>query len=170
MILQSTKLSFTVNGKSVGYFSCKRGVRHGDPLSPLLFCLAEDVLSRRICYLTATNALVPMAGPRGCRTPTHVFYADDIMVFCKGTRKNLGMLMSFFVEYGQMSSQYLSLDKCKYYASSMSSRRRLEVSNTLGFKARTLLFTYLGVPIFTGKLRVTFLLPLADKIWLKLSS
>lgn len=31
-ILQSVKLSFSVNGKSLGFFSCKRGVRQGDPL------------------------------------------------------------------------------------------------------------------------------------------
>lgn len=37
----SAKLSLLVNGNMVGYFSCGRGVRQGDLLSPLLFCLAE---------------------------------------------------------------------------------------------------------------------------------
>jgi len=33
------------------YFNCHREVGHGDPLSPLLFCIVEDVLGRGILKL-----------------------------------------------------------------------------------------------------------------------
>ncbi|PNX64316.1 ribonuclease H, partial [Trifolium pratense] len=50
IIFHSAKLSAFVNGKSVGYFCCVRGVRQLDPLSLLLFRLAEEVLrSKAIC-------------------------------------------------------------------------------------------------------------------------
>ncbi|XP_019438958.1 PREDICTED: uncharacterized protein LOC109344660 [Lupinus angustifolius] len=38
IILHSARLSINVNGKMVGFFKCTRGVRQGDPLSPLLHC------------------------------------------------------------------------------------------------------------------------------------
>lgn len=60
-------------------------MRPGDPLSPFLFCIAEDVLSRGITMLVNSAKLKPMASPRGFQTPSHVMYVDDIMVFCKGT-------------------------------------------------------------------------------------
>ncbi|PNX66539.1 ribonuclease H, partial [Trifolium pratense] len=56
IIFHSAKLSAFVNGKSVGYFSCVRGVRQRDPLS-LLFRLAEEVLSRSIMRAKDINAL-----------------------------------------------------------------------------------------------------------------
>jgi len=50
-ILNSARLSVSINGKLHGFFSCSRGVRKGDPLSPLLFCLAEEVISRSLTKL-----------------------------------------------------------------------------------------------------------------------
>jgi len=44
-------MSISINGSQHGYFKCARGVMQGDPLSPLLFCLEEEVLSRGILKL-----------------------------------------------------------------------------------------------------------------------
>ena len=60
-ILRSAHLSILVNGKVVGYFSCTRGVRQGDPLSPLLFCLAEECLSRYLELERINNCLQHMS-------------------------------------------------------------------------------------------------------------
>lgn len=91
IILNYDKLSFSVNGRSIGYFSYKRGVRQGVPLSPLIFCIAEDVLSRGIGYLVNYGSFHPMTGPRGFSAPSYTLYVDSILVFYKGTTKILSL-------------------------------------------------------------------------------
>ncbi|XP_019418539.1 PREDICTED: uncharacterized protein LOC109329320 [Lupinus angustifolius] len=112
VILKSAKLSISVNGHSVGYFSCKRGVRQGDPLSPLLFCLAEEVISRGLTKLLDKGKFRTIDGPR-IATPNHVLYVDDILVFCKGIKRHLLAIKDLFNDYAKVSSQCLNLNKCK---------------------------------------------------------
>ncbi|KAE9600797.1 putative RNA-directed DNA polymerase [Lupinus albus] len=55
IILHSAMLSINVNGEYVGFFKGLRGVRQGDPLSPLFFCLRESsilLLALLDCKLT----------------------------------------------------------------------------------------------------------------------
>ncbi|KAL6135028.1 hypothetical protein ACLB2K_067256 [Fragaria x ananassa] len=77
-LLHSAKLSLLVNSSSAGYFSCGRGVRQGDPLSPLIFCLAEEVLSRGIDNLVITGQVHTISSPRAVPIPSHVLFADDV--------------------------------------------------------------------------------------------
>jgi hypothetical protein len=122
-ILQSAKLSIFINGKQEGYFSCSRGVRQGDPLSPLLFCLAEEVLSRGLSMLVDNGQLKTLKGTRHTQIPSHILYANDVMLFCKGSNSNIQLLSNFFAKYAQISGQMINPQKSTIFAGSMSSSR-----------------------------------------------
>ncbi|GAU31744.1 hypothetical protein TSUD_146310 [Trifolium subterraneum] len=112
-------MSISINGAQKGYFKCLRGVRQGDPISPILFFLAEEVLSRGISNLVQEGKIELIKGSRNSPVPSHCLYADDIMVFCKGKFASLQALQALFTSYASCSGQVGSLP-----------------------------FNYLGVPIF----------------------
>ncbi|MCH80766.1 putative ribonuclease H protein, partial [Trifolium medium] len=169
-ILYSAKLSVLINGKAVGYFSCTHGVRQGDLLSPLLFCLAEEVLSRSLAIASSDNRIRPMHLCRAVAIPSHVLYADDIMIFCKGSKKNIRGVMQVLNDYGAASGQIVNKAKTKFYADSISNARLVNIAAPLGFNAGSIPFNYLGCPIFVGHPKAVHFQALADRIKTKLAT
>lgn len=107
VILNSAKLSAIINGSLHGFFNCGKGVRQGDPLSPLLFCIAEEVLSRGILDLHSKGLLKPISAPRGCSPPSHTMYTDDVFLFCRGDLNSLKNLASFLDDYEAASGKFI---------------------------------------------------------------
>ncbi|XP_060216727.1 uncharacterized protein LOC132644165 [Lycium barbarum] len=113
MYVATTKFSIKVNGDSFGYFEGKRGLRQGDPISPLLFVLVMEYLSRVLEKMAKLPDFRyhPMCKQQGL---THLVFADDLMIFCKGqttfVRRIMEALMHFSeVTVGSFPIRYLGL-------------------------------------------------------------
>ncbi|XP_039140399.1 uncharacterized protein LOC120277606 [Dioscorea cayenensis subsp. rotundata] len=77
-ILASTKANVLINGAPNGYIRYCRGLRQGDPLSPLLFILITDVLSSMFRHALDSRILVGVPlGPGRNRCNLH--FADDLL-------------------------------------------------------------------------------------------
>ena len=104
-------VSININGSQEGYFKCKRGVRQGDPLSPLLFCIVEEVLIGGISKLVEEGKMELISASRKTKIPSHCFYADDLMVYCKCKISNLEALKELFTRYANCSGQVINMSK-----------------------------------------------------------
>jgi len=169
-ILKSAMMSISINGMQNGYFSCKRGVRQGDPLPPLLFCLAEEALSRGISKLVTDGEVDLISSSRGTKVPSHCFYVDDLMVFCKGKVSNLVALKNLFTRYANSSRQVINASKSFFFDGGVNQNRIDHIINVIGFNVGTLPFNYLGTPIFIGKPKVSHFQSIADKVKNKLAT
>ncbi|XP_057774812.1 uncharacterized protein LOC130993791 [Salvia miltiorrhiza] len=171
IIFKSARISILYNGRTSGYFACSRGVRQGDPLSPILFGLAEDVLSHLITNCVSANQLMPMSFSRATFFPTHLFYADDIIIFCRASARNARKIKEILHYYASLSGQICSNEKSSLFLGpGVSSTMGRSLQRELGFAISKLPVTYLGVPLFIGCPRASHFAHIKDRILQKFDS
>lgn len=79
--VQTAGFSVLINGTPCGYFGSSRGLRQGDPLSPLLFVLLGQVLSGMWKRDAAAQLIEGVNVGRAVVEVTHLQYADDTVLF-----------------------------------------------------------------------------------------
>ncbi|KAL6202888.1 hypothetical protein ACLB2K_026592 [Fragaria x ananassa] len=161
--------SVQVNGTSCGFFQCSKGVRQGDPLSPLLYFFAEEVLSRGLSRLVPKGKVTRIAALARVTLLSHVLFADDVMIFMQSSSRSLHALMNFMDEYARNSGQVVNKAKSSVFLGKYAQRRKVAIQNVLGIREASLPFIYLGVPIFQGCPKSVHLQAIADKVRCKLS-
>lgn len=100
MILSSWSSSILLNGVPGIPFKCKKGVRQGDPLSPLLFVLVADLLrSAMNDLLTRGELSLPM--PSNNLDFLVVQYADDTLMVLPAVDSQLTALKEMLVIFSK---------------------------------------------------------------------
>ncbi|VFQ83180.1 unnamed protein product [Cuscuta campestris] len=151
--LKATHFSVMINGSPKGFFKMARGVKQGDPLSPLLFIIAGEGLSRMIKHLMHTNYLQRFNTGRDLLI-SHLAYADDIIIFCNGSLGNMTRIKEVLQIFMAASGQEINLNKSRFYCGKGVKHDSIpKIEDRLGMKHGALPFKYLGAPICKGKLK-----------------
>ena len=78
--LMNQHFSVSVNGQMHGLFKSFRGLRQGDPLSPALFILADQVLNRGLNSVFQKGMIQYFHKGRDIIPVSHLLFADDTLV------------------------------------------------------------------------------------------
>lgn len=154
-----------VNGSSYAFFKSSRGLRQGLERNPSLFIIAEEALSRGLSYLFQKEGLVGFYKcGRSSLFRTHLLYADETLVFCNGSKRSISNLFGFLHKYDASSGQRINKSKSALFLSrKTTAARKIVMQNTSGISAKGFQITYLGAPLYSGKLKINYFEPLVSK-------
>ncbi|XP_074283201.1 uncharacterized protein LOC141607750 [Silene latifolia] len=115
----STRFSLCLNGSQFGYFKGQRWLRQGDPISPLLFTLCMDYLTRMISYATDHWPFQYHPLYKGVKL-NHLMFADDLLMFCKGNAQSIMLFIKAFSSFSIASGLTMNNAKSEVYYNGVS--------------------------------------------------
>ncbi|KAM2481186.1 hypothetical protein PS1_004717 [Malus domestica] len=148
--VSSVHFDVLVNGQPSMTFSPLRGLRQGNSLSPYLFILVGEVLSRMIQDAVNHNLL---EGVRfGCSGPiiSHMFFADDTLIFLRTNEKNCRNIIQLLELYCEVSKVNLNKSSV-FFGANVHVDYSTLLGNILGMKVVDNPGAYLGVPAIWGR-------------------
>ncbi|XP_058751357.1 uncharacterized protein LOC131624435 [Vicia villosa] len=106
-VVRTVSYRYIINGQVSEIVKAKRGLRQGDPVSPLLFVLVMEYLHRCLAGLKETPGFTHH--PRCAKfNITNICFADDLMLFSKGEDQQTILRTTQFVE-GKLPVRYLGV-------------------------------------------------------------
>ncbi|CAN1799128.1 Uncharacterized mitochondrial protein AtMg01250, partial [Linum perenne] len=143
----SSRLTILLNGQPVDYFPPSRGLRQGDPLSPLLFALVSERLTLIIQKALSEENIIGLQLNDEGPVITHLMFADDTYMFLKVSDPDISDIIDLFELYQQYSGQKINLTKSVVtFSKGTSEANKLLWSNMLGASISNNQDIYLGLP------------------------
>ncbi|RVW58897.1 putative mitochondrial protein [Vitis vinifera] len=170
--ISTATFSVLINGTPEGYFNSSRGLRQGDPLSPYLFVIGMEALTRLIHRAVGGGFL------SGCRVNgrggdgalvSHLLFVDDTLVFCEASEDQMVHLSWLLMWFEAISGLRINLDK-----SEILSVGRVENLENLalgaGCKVGRLPSSYLGIPLGANHKYVAVWDGVEERFWKRVVS
>lgn len=143
--------SIFVNCGLHGFFPAKKGLRQGDPMSPLLFAICMKYMSRLMDFL---GKQPDFQFHHRCKALmlNHFAFADDLIMFCHGDVRSVSSMLRCLATFAETSRLVANNGKSAIYSSNMGDDTLHQVIEVSGFACEDLPFRYLGVIINAKKL------------------
>nr|CAD1817042.1 unnamed protein product [Ananas comosus var. bracteatus] len=161
-LLRSANTSVILNGTPGNSFSCKCRLRQGDPLSPLLFILCVDVLSRML-QRAATSQLLPDLGIGQVRIQTLQF-ADDLLIFFDGSLRSAATIKLILDSFAAYSGLKINYSKSSLTPINLLVNQAAALANSFGCCVKSFPLNYLGLPLSPKRFCRSDYLPLIETV------
>lgn len=141
-----------INGSPQRMFKPSRGIRQGDPLSPYMFLICAEGLSGILFREENLRTFEGIKINKFCPSISHLFFADDSLVFCRAPEKDCQSLKMSLKVYEEASGQTINLDKSVFMTSkNVKEELARKLGMILGIRKKGATGEYLGMSSQNGR-------------------
>jgi hypothetical protein len=146
--ISSVCFSVLVSGSVAGFFNSSRGLRRGDPLSPHLFIVVMEALSKMLSIIVDSGRLLGFS--MGSRPPvtkiSHLLFVDDTVVFYEANTSHHCCLRVLLLCFEAVSGLKVNLAKSLLVPVG-NVNNVAKLADILGCETSFLPMKYLGMPL-----------------------
>ena len=169
-IFTSSRISILVNGSPTQEFTPSRGLRQGDPLSPLIFNLVGEALSCLLTMGVSKGIFRGIESKGDIKNFTHLQFADDVILFINDDDSSVLGVKRTLQCFQVISGMKLNFEKSKIFGFHASTSQLRKWTSYLCCMHGKLPFTYLGASIGSSPTAIKFWDPLISRIKKKLGA
>ena len=167
--ISSVSYSILINGEPHGNIHPSRGLRQGDPLSPYLFLLCAEGLHSLIKKAESNGDMQGVSLCRGGPKITHLFFADDSLLFTKATTTACEKIQSILRQYEEASGQQVNRDKTTiFFSKATPLASQNAIKDLLNVPIIRQYERYLGLPSLIGRNKAESFTQIKERVWHKL--
>lgn len=168
--MSSISFEVLVNGGKSESFKLSRGLRQGDSLSPNLFILGQEILSRMLDKKLRQRNICGIRTSKSGPIIMNVMYADDIILFSKASKKDATTINHILNKYCSWSSQQVNREKSGIlFSNHTQSNTRRSLKSILQMKSLKKDTIYLGAPLLLSRAPAKDFFYLQSKLEAKLT-
>ncbi|GJW79943.1 RNA-directed DNA polymerase, eukaryota, reverse transcriptase zinc-binding domain protein [Tanacetum coccineum] len=122
--LDSSTTSILVNGSPTSEFSVKRGLRQGDPLSPLLFIIVMEGLHMSLREACHSGMIHGINIGSSNITLSHMFYANDVIITTEWNTLDMDNIIRILHVFYLASGLKINIHKSNVYGVGVSDNEK----------------------------------------------
>ena len=144
-LLSTSSSRVIINGVPCDPIKHGRGLRQGDPLSPLLFVLSIDPLTHILNKATIQGLLQPLHGRAPFARTSR--YADDAAVFVAPNKEDVRVLANILTSFGEVTGLCANCQKSLVAPIRFDNIDLDEILQSVSPTKTTFPIRYLGLPL-----------------------